>query len=70
MVSKEKTLAPTTQKIGSRQFRICPFSELNEMRGKLAGQLGAVTYFVGFLDDLEAFFPMAEVIHFRRQGKK
>ena len=66
-------------------------SELNEMRGKLAGQLGAdsfrvsfdrrakaarvesqvtITYFVGFLDDLEAFFPMAEVIHFRREEKK
>jgi hypothetical protein len=29
-----------------------------------------ITYFVGFLDDLEAFFPMAEVIHFRREGKK
>ena len=71
--------------------RIYPFSELNEMRGKLAGQLGAnsfrvsfdrrakaarvesqvtITYFVGFLDELEAFFPEAEVFHFRRQGKK
>jgi hypothetical protein len=29
-----------------------------------------ITYFVGFLDDLEAFFPMAEIIHSRRQGKK
>jgi hypothetical protein len=28
------------------------------------------TYFVGFLDDLEAFFPMAEVMHFLRQRKK
>jgi uncharacterized protein (DUF1499 family) len=27
------------------------------------------TYFVGFLDDLEAFFPMAEVIHCRRERK-
>jgi hypothetical protein len=56
MVSKEKTLAPTTQKTGSRQFRI----QNSKFR----------TYFVGFLDDLEAFFPMAEVIHFRREEKK
>jgi hypothetical protein len=56
MVSKEKTLAPTTQKIGSRQFRI----QNSKFR----------TYFVGFLGDLEALFPMAEVIHFRRERKK
>jgi len=56
MVSKEKTLAPATQKIGSRQFRI----QNSKFR----------TYFVGFLDDLEAFFPMAEVILFRRERKK
>ena len=56
MVSKEKTLAPPTQKTGSRQFRI----QNSKFR----------TYFVGFLDDLEAFFPEAEVFHSRREGKK
>ena len=72
-------------------IRIYPFSELSEIRGKLADQLGAdsfrisfdrrakaarvegqvtSTYYVGFLDDLEAFFPEAEVCSSGGQGKR
>jgi hypothetical protein len=54
MVTKEKTLPPT-QKTSNRQFRI--------QNSKFK------TYFVGYLDDLEAFFPMAQIIHFRRERK-
>ena len=53
--------------LGADSFRIS-----FDRRAKVARVENQVTltYFVGFLDDLEAFFPMAEVMHSRRQGKK